>query len=413
MPKQLLTLSLFALLDLALISASVHAQGVSPVPPSYFGNMLNVPTHPWPTAHIGILRLWDTHTRWARIETSRGVFNWSIFDEYMALAASHNVQVVYNLGQTPQWASSNPYGSCKTGIGQCYAPANMQDFADWGQAVAQHIKNWNTAHATNVVVYYELWNEPNGGYFLGTYAQLAEMSRVIAPAIKSVNPAALISTPANQGRYGYRGLDQFFTAGGVCDFIAFHGYLWHVNGALIWPDDPTWGIADFVNRIRQMEARHGLDLPLWDTEHSFGSVTKDLTSKSAQANFVARFYLNEWETGVKTSVWYGWDFYPEGTMWQSGTTWPDGTAAGTVYSWMVGTVPQRVVTSGAVLSMTLQLANGAYSTAVWTRFGTAAVPTAGFSQYSDLNGNLHPITTSTITVSESPMLLISSQASHL
>ena len=54
------------------------------------------------------------------------------------------------------------------------APANMQDFADWGKAVAQHVTDWNAAHGANVVVYYELWNEANGSFFLGTYAQLAQ-----------------------------------------------------------------------------------------------------------------------------------------------------------------------------------------------------------------------------------------------
>lgn len=190
------------LLVAGIVLSSIRAtpQGVSPVPANYFGNMLNVSTHPWPTIPFGMLRLWDTHTKWADIETSRGVFNWSVFDSYMALAAAHKVQLIYTLGQTPQWASSNRYGACKTGTGQCYAPANMQDFADWGKAVAQHVKDWNAAHGANVVVYYELWNEPNGSFFLGTYAQLAQMSRVIGPAIKSVNSAALISSPANQGR---------------------------------------------------------------------------------------------------------------------------------------------------------------------------------------------------------------------
>lgn len=120
------------LLVAGIVLSSIRAtpQGVSPVPANYFGNMLNVSTHPWPTIPFGMLRLWDTHTKWADIETSRGVFNWSVFDSYMALAAAHKVQLIYTLGQTPQWASSNPYGACKTGTGQCYAPANMQDSAD-------------------------------------------------------------------------------------------------------------------------------------------------------------------------------------------------------------------------------------------------------------------------------------------
>jgi Bacterial Ig-like domain (group 2) len=61
-----------------------------------------------------------------------------------------------------------------------------------------------------------------------------------------------------------------------------------------------------------------------------------------------------------------------------------------------------------VLSMKLGLAAGASTKAVWTRSGTASISTAGFTQYSDLNGNVRTITGSSISVSGSPILLISS-----
>jgi len=75
---------------------------------------------------------------------------------------------------------------------------------------------------------------------------------------------------------------------------------------------------------------------------------------------------------------------------------------------MTGATPQPVATSGSVLSMKLGLANGASTKAVWTRSGTATISTAGFSQYSDLNGNVRAFTDSSIMVGESPILLISS-----
>ena len=68
-------------------------------------DILNTVTVPY-----GSLRLWDTSTGWAQINTSSGVFDFSTLDGFVNSSPS-GVDLLYNLARTPQWASSNPTDS--------------------------------------------------------------------------------------------------------------------------------------------------------------------------------------------------------------------------------------------------------------------------------------------------------------
>src|SRR5208282_5516206 len=53
----------------------------------------SLPT-PWPTIGFGGIRLWDTATRWAQIEKSPGVYDFTTLDSVLARAYSHGVTTV-------------------------------------------------------------------------------------------------------------------------------------------------------------------------------------------------------------------------------------------------------------------------------------------------------------------------------
>ena len=57
------------------------------------GQMLD--SESWPSVPLGSIRLWDTHTTWNDLEPSKGAYNWSLLDGYLALAQAHNVDVLY------------------------------------------------------------------------------------------------------------------------------------------------------------------------------------------------------------------------------------------------------------------------------------------------------------------------------
>jgi hypothetical protein len=60
---------------------------------------------PWPTgAAVNSMRLWDTGTLWGEIETSRGVYDWSVLDPWLNIAAANHADVLFTFGGTPTWA---------------------------------------------------------------------------------------------------------------------------------------------------------------------------------------------------------------------------------------------------------------------------------------------------------------------
>src|SRR5947208_1794576 len=85
----------------------------------------------WPTVAFGGLRLWDTATGWAQINTADGVYDWSTLDKFTAAAQAHSVDLLYNLARTPTWASSGPtvttcaYADIAGGPGQCQPPVDL------------------------------------------------------------------------------------------------------------------------------------------------------------------------------------------------------------------------------------------------------------------------------------------------
>src|SRR5207237_4549304 len=62
------------------------------------------------TVPYGSLRLWDTSTGWAQINTADGVYDFSTLDGFVTSSPS-DVDLLYNLARTPHWASSNPNDS--------------------------------------------------------------------------------------------------------------------------------------------------------------------------------------------------------------------------------------------------------------------------------------------------------------
>ena len=155
----------------------------------------------WPTITVNGARLWDTGTYWATINTSDGVYDFHVLDNWTTAAQSNGVDLIYAFGLVPTWASSQPNLVCGTGInfnlGSCAPPNDLN--AD-GTGTDQHWKDFVTAivtHAAGSIKYWELWNEPTiAAYWQGNDAQLVRMASDAYSIIKSIDPSAQVTTPS-------------------------------------------------------------------------------------------------------------------------------------------------------------------------------------------------------------------------
>lgn len=118
---------------------------------------------------------------WKNIQATRdGPYNWYALDAFVAKVNAHNLKILGIIDYAPKWAA----GACNAGT-NC-PPANPADFGKFAGALAAH---FNPKGVTK----WEIWNEPNNGFFWGGKADCnaySENLKAAYTAIKKVNPDA-------------------------------------------------------------------------------------------------------------------------------------------------------------------------------------------------------------------------------
>jgi uncharacterized protein (TIGR03437 family) len=350
---------------------------------------------PWPQATFGTLRLWDSGTSWTSLEPQKGVWNWEPLDTWVAAAQAHGVKdILLTLGQSPPWASSNPDRVNYVGAGAPAPPANIQDWRDYITAAAQRYKG--------LIRYYEIWNEPNDPtYYTGTVAELAQLTREAYSIIKAVDPGNTVISPAAY-QPGY--LDQLLQAGiaPYVDIIGHHFYRTppEVSGAAI-------------ANVRLVLAKNSVSsMPLWDTEAASGDTT---TPPDQAAAYMVRKYLVDLAFGAGRYDWYTWG---HATSFCVGTEENDPrilTKAALAYrflfDWLLGaSLDGASIDPAGNWQIRLTLATGAMGLIIWNPAQNQqfTIPhDLRALTVRDIFGSVKPIQASTLTVTDSPILISS------
>jgi len=406
--------------------------GNSGIPAEFISLQMNggiVTRQPWPVVPFGGIRLWNSDTHWADINTADGVYDWTTLDKWLADAKTANLDVLYTFGEGPTWASSNPNNpACDGGPGECEPPNDLnpdgsgpnQHWKNFVTAMVTHSQNSNTAH----IKYWEIWNEPYQQWqWTGTNAQMIRMAQDATAIIKTADPSAMVLLPPVGFSMGRTWLDSYLAAGGgqYADIIAFHGYVQRPG----YTPEPE----DFNNRLSRFKtilAKYGQEGKLlWDTEASWGeTLNTGFNDQDLQAAFVARFYLLHWSGGVTRFYWYQWnaqDF--RGMLWKPdphnpggpGTVMKPGIAYGQIYNWMVGaTMTSPCTASASVWTCQLSRPNGYQALAVWDTSQTCSKGVCSttpytynpvYIKYRDLSGNTATPSGQTVPIGAKPILL--------
>ena len=142
------------------------------------------------------------HARWIRhdfawdaIEPQRGTYTWAGFDQLVTAARSRGIDVIATITYTPAWANGGHSD-------HTYAPTAADEFGQFAGAVAGR-------YAPQGVHTYEIWNEPNIGFWKPTPDPQA-YTAVLCSAyqrIHAADPAATVITggtsPAGDGPSTY------------------------------------------------------------------------------------------------------------------------------------------------------------------------------------------------------------------
>jgi xylan 1,4-beta-xylosidase len=213
---------------------------LSPVP-------VYVRTHNLLTTGGGVAALkWGSTNAYTEDANGNPVYNWKIIDSIFDTYISRGMKPIAEIGFMPEalsikptpykhnWDPGNAYSKIFTGWAH---PPN--DYKKWAELVFQWVKHSVQRYGKTEVEswYWELWNEPNIGYWQGTREEYFKLYDYSADAVKRALPSAKIGGPHSTGpadSSGYKFLDAFLKhivsgknyatgkTGSPLDYIGFH-----------------------------------------------------------------------------------------------------------------------------------------------------------------------------------------------
>ena len=372
----------------------------------------------YPTVPFGGVRLWDTNTTWAQIETSRGSYYWTDLDVWLGNIKSHGQDAMYTFGRVPHWASSEPSQACPYAVSTpgCAAPPSDLNSGDniWKEFVTAIVKHSLSSSELHIA-YYEMWNEPDlTNNWAGTPAQLVQMANDAYTIIHALDPSAKVigPSPTTGNQWGIHFLPSYYAAGGATpqDIVGMHAYLYDNTGH--FATSPA-GITTTISQLQTLMAQYGISaLPIWFTEGAWTGAVVTIPSftPAQQAAYLAQEYMLMWSTGaVSRYYWYTWDGNL-GTLWTpTGGMTQAGTAYNLLAEWLTGSVRGSCTEdSTGTYICSLTLSSGYTAEIIWNAntSKTVTVDASFLTSKTLANSTVHSISNHQIAIGPLPVLII-------
>jgi len=229
---------------------------------------------------------------WGRIEKEKGVYDWAGYDPLVGLCHKYGVMIFGNLTSSPRF----------------HDPRTAEGVEAYCAFAREAVKRYQ-----GKVDYWQIWNEPNGGYWNGSPEQYAKLLAAGGEAIHQANPRAKVL-----------GLNMAF-----CDVIwaerilklvpyeCFDIACFHPYRPPSAPEDrfDWWELDQYVkswhrkdltseyplvrmtfeeqaDELAKVMAKFGKPKPMWVTEICWNSHIHPYgTSELRQADLLVRFYM--------------------------------------------------------------------------------------------------------------------------
>ena len=209
---------------------------------------------------------WGSTGAYDEDSSGKPIYNWKILDEIFDTYHERHVKPYVEIGFMPKalsikpepyqhhWGPRNRYDEIFTGW--AYPP---KDYKKWGDLVFEWTKHCVEKYGRAEVEswYWEVWNEPNIGYWKGTPEEFLKLHDYAIDGVRRALPTAKVGgadTAGSGGRFTRQFLEHClrgtnFATGNIgtpLDFISFHA-----KGAPIYTNDHVrMGIA---NQLRTIE----------------------------------------------------------------------------------------------------------------------------------------------------------------
>ena len=189
---------------------------------------------------------WGSTNAYTEDAKGNPIYNWKIIDSIFDTYVQHGMKPLAEIGFMPEALSSNPepykhnwepgnkYSNIFTGWS--YPP---NSYTKWANLIYEWVKHSIQRYGKKEVEswYWELWNEPNIGYWHGTVQEYCKLYDYSSDAVKRALPSAKIGGPHSTGPASETAANFLRTflrhclgdtnlatgkIGAPLDFIAFH-----------------------------------------------------------------------------------------------------------------------------------------------------------------------------------------------
>jgi xylan 1,4-beta-xylosidase len=154
---------------------------------------------------------WGSTNAYTEDANGKPIYNWTIVDSIFDTYVKRGMKPLVEIGFMPEALSSHPqpyrhfwkpgdnYNDIYTGW--AYPPA---DYKKWATLVFEWVNHTVAKYGKKEVAtwYWELWNEPNIGYWKGTLQEYCKLYDYTSDAVKRAFPAARIGGPHSTGPSG-------------------------------------------------------------------------------------------------------------------------------------------------------------------------------------------------------------------
>ena len=225
---------------------------------------------------------------WGAIEKSRGVFDWKDADnEVNGAIRNEGADLLPILGYTPKWASSGPNGE------NGYPPKDLSDWSDFVYRIVNRYKN--------KIKYWEVWNEPDIGFWQGTVEQYSDLLKSAYMAAKKADPDCKIVFGGTAG-VNLPFVERVYQNGGkyYFDVMAVHPYQWGDTF------DGEWFCLQLRNLHDLMRKYGDGGKEIWLTEFGWSTgdqgITEEIQARLLAQGFITALTLRD--VNITRAFWF-------------------------------------------------------------------------------------------------------------
>lgn len=227
-----------------------------------------------------------TGVTWGGLEKTKDQWTWDKMDREIELYKQQNIEQQYIFAFTPQWASTGDQ--------------KAKDWLVWSRATPQ-MDRW--ANFIDVVSkryaqdirYWELWNEPDLGFFRGTVEDYIQMCKVAYPILKRNAPDAIMLSGGWSAANRNPGFIEtaMSQTGDTYDILAIHAHGFF--GQFVKTVDVRWG---------ELRKQYAKDKPIYFNETGLSSPGDTIQADTQQGVELVRKMAFSMGRGAMAYNWY-------------------------------------------------------------------------------------------------------------